>query len=120
MNNIQVNSRYRIRYSYSSHILCKHDIRDAKDTVTKVPLMLRINDLSYSGIGFSCTKSLESNMKLLFNIKYKDYIREFKVIVKWCKICLDGINQYHYRCGAEFIDLSKDDIILLHNIISSL
>ena len=104
--------RLRERHEFGKHILC---YRCDSSTHIKVPFVFEINDISYSGLGIHANVLLSPDSIMYFRIDTLDMKREFRVQVKWCKY-----NGAIYVAGVQFMDVKKEDIIFLHEIIKRL
>lgn len=107
----ELRQRKRLKYSYSVMCFKKIDARTLEEKVSV--LKITIVDISYGGIGITCDKKLELGDILIFNMVVQDLHRlEFNAQVKWQKY-----EQGSYKVGLEFVELSKEKVLLLHDII---
>lgn len=105
-------NRIRDRHVFDKHILC---YRYDSETPIKVPFVFEINDISYSGLGIQTNVFLKPDSILYFRMDINNIQHEFKVKVVWCKY-----NGIAYLSGVTFLDVRKEEIIFLHEIIKRL
>ncbi len=103
--------RRRVKYEYS--VLSFNYKRGTSDRrVVERPLLVIINDISYSGLGLQINQKLGKGDKIYLNLTDGFDRMEFVINVEWCsgngQIC---------KSGASFCELTEDKIYLLDRII---
>ncbi len=105
--------RERINYVYSVMCFKKIDgsTKEERTFVSRIELF----DISYGGIGVLSDKKVGIGNILVFNLVVNETVRlEFKAEAKWEKY-----EQGVYKVGMQFIELSKENIMLLHDVLTS-
>lgn len=111
-NEVMDESRRRDRYEFDKNILVLRCKDVSKSARTKLPFLLTINDISYSGIGMTCQQRLVNGTILIFNLISKMGVREVNLEVMWCKF-----SDLEFKCGLKFINLTYDDVLFIDEII---
>lgn len=109
------NNRIRERFEYTQNMLCFKNIETSAEAENKAPIRIQVENISYSGLGVQCSRSVNIGSLLVFNLISDDETREMMLEVKW----ISKKNGLHYA-GCEFMALTKEDIYFLHNIISTI
>jgi hypothetical protein len=107
--------RRRERHTYDKHVLCYKCVSSNPMYKIKVPFLFVIQDISYGGMGISTDKKLYVGSVMAFRLDTAEGNREFKVMVKWSKYYSGK-----YVSGLQFIEVVKEDIIFLHQIVNHL
>jgi len=108
-------TRNRERFTYRDDILCFKNIGQDETVANKAPLKLIVENISYSGLGVVCSRSVEPGSMLVFNINNGEEVREMMLEVKWC-----AMKQGAYRAGLQFLALKRPDIYFIHEIIAKI
>lgn len=111
--------RIRNRHSYSYSILCREKIEDKK--IKEIPpVLVKVIDISYSGIGLTSNKPLSVDQVYVLNFKLSEQSRKVKFKIVWINQFKDAHLTYGYRLGGQFIDVTKDDLFFVHDIITNI
>lgn len=74
----------------------------------EVPMRIRVQDISYSGIGGICDHKCEVGDVMFVNLSNGHEKCEFELQVRWIHYHPSG-----YLVGFKFIDLTKDKLLFL-------
>ena len=107
--------RRRERYAYKDSYLCFKNIELDSSIENKAPLRISVENISYSGLGIICSRSINVGSMLVFNINNGDENREMMLEVRWTRY-ENGV----FRAGLQFLGLTKDDVYFLHEIIKKI
>ena len=109
-----IEKRVRDRITYKKELLCYSHIAVEKEKRNdlKLPIILMVFDISYTGIGVYSSIELKRGDVLIFNLENKGEKIEVKTKVMWS----------HYRpgehkSGLAILNLTRDNIVFLNNII---
>ncbi len=107
--------RRRARHIFDKHVLCYKCVTSNPMHKTRVPFVFIIQDISYGGLGIATDQMLHPDSVMSFRLDASDGNREFSVKVKWSRF-----NGERYVSGLEFLELVKEDIVFLHQIVNKL